>query len=181
MEVNTARRMMWHTIASSTEPQASNVKEGQSPSNFIVLYVEEQNENPDDISASKAFVKVLFDTTHSLAFRKLVEAKKNGRIPRVYGSFHSMSVNPYYPKDKQGKYFLDANGKPRIAHRVTFFLLADEDVMTALRQACRNLEWVEITNEGTDSEASKAAKLAGTDVQALIDAEAAKLAGTVTP
>jgi len=173
----TERRLMWHSIVAMTVAQDSKTKEGQTPSKFIVLQLEEKTDNPFDITVGKGCTKVVFSTTHSVAFRKLAEAKEKGINPNVYGSFHSMPTNPYYPKDKAGNYFKDEHGNPRIAQRVTFFLFSDEDVMTALRQACRNLEWCPETTQGTDAGDNKAAVLTGgKTVEQLIAEEAARLA-----
>jgi hypothetical protein len=156
--VDTTKRLKWHTIYSASDPKDVKVAEGQAPTKYIVILVEEENENPNDISASKAFTKVLFENTHPLAFGKILKGKEAGKLPRVEGSFHNIEVNPYYPKNAKGEYFKDANGIPRVASRVTFFLLTDESVSTALRQATRNLEFVDLTNS-TDTNESKAAAL----------------------
>ena len=117
---------------------------------YTVLFIEKESENDGYSGQSKAHTKTFFEDSHALQFKRAEKAITNDTNMKVIGRYIHTECPAYYVLDKEGKRqgrdlskpISDSN-PPRIGHKQTFFLLADEDFETAKRNALKRLAKLE--------------------------------------
>jgi hypothetical protein len=136
---------------------------------YTVLLIEKEDD--DGYSGqSKAHTKTFFEDTHALQFKRAEKAQTADVPMKIIGSYVKTECPAYYVLDKEGKKQGRDLGKPisasnpaRIGHKLTFFLMQDEDFETAERNALKRLHkqaaFVEIEDEPIETEKEKAAEV----------------------
>lgn len=140
---------------------------------YTVLLIEKEDDNDGYSGQSKAHSKTFFEDTHALQFKR-AEKAMNADVPmKIIGSYVHTTCPAYYVLDKDGKKQGRDLSKPisdknpaRIGHKLTFFLMQDEDFESAERIALKRLErlgaFVDIDEEEVvDTEEQKATAVAG--------------------
>jgi hypothetical protein len=117
---------------------------------YKALFEENATDNGGYTSQSKGYTKIFFEDTHSILFRraeKYLEDPTKNPPPRIMAARESFECEAFYVKDREGKKLMNDNGEPRIGHRITVFLLPDEDPNTEFRRQLRTLEFVDAEEE----------------------------------
>ena len=118
----------------------------QGKSYYTVLFIEKEDE--DGYSGqSKGHSKTFFEDTHNVQFHRAQKANDKDVNMKVIGSYCHVACKPYYVLDKEGNKMgqdlskpvnVDTN-PPRIGQKLTFFLMQDEDPLSAERAALKRL------------------------------------------
>jgi len=129
---------------------------------FKCLFEENADDNGGYSSQSRGYVKNFFEDTHSLLFKKCELHQDNEKLPvRIVAAKENVQVNPYYMFDAEGKAMLNPTTKePLIGHRLSIFLLPDEDAQSEIRRRSKLLKFVAIEEDPDDVEESKAKEAA---------------------
>jgi hypothetical protein len=139
---------------------------------YTVLFIEKETDNDGYSGQSRAHTKTFFEDTHALQFKRAEKAQTADTQLKVIGSYVKTECPAYYVLDKEGKKQGRDLGKPisatnpaRIGHKLTFFLLQDEDFETernALKRLHKQAAFVEIEDEPIETEKEKAAEVTHT-------------------
>jgi hypothetical protein len=134
---------------------------------YTALFVEKESDDDGYSGQSKAHSKTFFEDSHALQFKRAEKALNSDTPLKVIGAYVHTECPAYYVLTKEGKKQGRDNTKPisdknpaRIGHKLTFFLMKDEDFKTAERQALKRLAklnaFVDIDEEAQDTEKEKA-------------------------
>lgn len=134
---------------------------------YTALFVENDKEDDGYSGQSKAHSKTFFEDSHALQFKRAEKAINSDTPLKVIGAYVHTECPAYYVLDKEGKKqgrdlskAISDKNPARIGHKLTFFLLKDEDLATAHRQALKRLEklnaFVDIDEEPIETEKEKA-------------------------
>jgi hypothetical protein len=140
---------------------------------YTALFVENDSEDDGYSGQSKAHTKTFFEDTHALQFKRAEKALNSDSPLKVIGTYVHTECPAYYVLDKAGKKqgrdltkAISDKNPARIGHKLTFFLLKDEDFETARRQALKRLErnnaFVDIDEEALETETEKAQEVTKT-------------------
>jgi hypothetical protein len=140
---------------------------------YTALLIEKEDDNDGYSGQSRAHTKTFFEDTHALQFKR-AEKAMNADVPmKIIGAYVHTTCPAYYVLDKDGKRQgrdlgkpISASNPPRIGHKLTFFLMQDEDFESAERQALKRLEklgaFVDVDEDETiDTEEQKATAVTG--------------------
>ena len=113
---------------------------------YTALLIEKEDDNDGYSGQSRAHSKTFFEDTHALQFKR-AEKAYNADVPmKIIGAYCKTECPAYYVLDKEGKKQGRDLSKPvsdknpaRIGHKLTFFLMQDEDFETAQRNALKRL------------------------------------------
>jgi hypothetical protein len=113
---------------------------------YTALLIEKEDDNDGYSGQSRAHTKTFFEDTHALQFKR-AEKAMNADVPmKIIGAYCKTECPAYYVLDKDGKKQGRDLTKPiseknpaRIGHKLTFFLMQDEDFETAERNALKRL------------------------------------------
>jgi hypothetical protein len=113
---------------------------------YTALLIEKEDDNDGYSGQSRAHTKTFFEDTHALQFKR-AEKAMNADVPmKIIGTYCKTECPAYYVLDKDGKKQgrdlskgISATNPARIGHKLTFFLLQDEDFETAERNALKRL------------------------------------------
>lgn len=124
---------------------------------YLVLRLLENASDEEGYSGqSKAYSKVCFEDTHSAVFIRAEKAREKEKPVKIMGSFHDVEVQPYTPKDADDKAIKNpTTGETVVGRKITFFVLSDESLQSAIRSRTRSLDFIEETVEGTDTDEQK--------------------------
>lgn len=140
---------------------------------FTVLLIEKEADNDGYSGQSKAHTKTFFEDTHALQFKRAEKAQAADVPMKIIGAYVKTECPAYYVLDKDGKKQgrdlakgISATNPARIGHKLTFFLMQDEDFETAERNALKRLNklnaFVEVSDEPIETEKEKAAEVTNT-------------------
>ena len=140
---------------------------------YTALLIEKEDDNDGYSGQSRAHTKTFFEDTHALQFKR-AEKAMNADVPmKIIGAYCKTECPAYYVLDKDGKKQgrdlskgISATNPARIGHKLTFFLLQDEDFETAERNALKRLAkldaFVDIDDEPIETEKDKAKEITTT-------------------
>ena len=140
---------------------------------YTALLIEKEDDNDGYSGQSRAHTKTFFEDTHALQFKR-AEKAMNADVPmKIIGAYCKTECPAYYVLDKDGKKQgrdlskgISATNPARIGHKLTFFLLQDEDFETAERNALKRLAkldaFVDIDEEPIETEKDKAKEITAT-------------------
>lgn len=140
---------------------------------FTVLLIEKEEDNDGYSGQSRAHTKTFFEDTHALQYKRAEKAQAADVPMKIIGAYAKTECPPYYVLDKEGKKQgrdlskpISASNPARIGHKLTFFLMQDEDFETAERNALKRLHkqaaFVEIEEEPVETETEKATEITNT-------------------
>lgn len=102
------------------------------------------------IGQAKAYTKLFWEDSHSLIFKKAVKSKENGTPLKILAArivLPTPNGRKFYILDADGNRRTKANGDFITVDYITLFLMADENVQTAMNQALnaitKNDQWCE--------------------------------------
>ena len=134
---------------------------------YTALLIEKEADNDGYSGQSRAHTKTFFEDTHALQFKR-AEKAMNADVPmKIIGAYCKTECPAYYVLHKDGKKQgrdlskgISATNPARIGHKLTFFLMQDEDFATAERNALKRLAkldaFVDIDDEPIETEKEKA-------------------------
>ena len=140
---------------------------------YTALLIEKEDDNDGYSGQSRAHTKTFFEDTHALQFKR-AEKAMNADVPmKIIGAYCKTECPAYYVLDKDGKKQgrdlskgISATNPARIGHKLTFFLLQDEDFETAERNALKRLAkldaFVDVDEEPIETEKEKAKEITTT-------------------
>lgn len=92
---------------------------------------------------TRAYVKLFFEDTHKVMFNKCEKAIINDKPLIIVAEYTSLQTQPFYVKDKEGNILKNKSGDDRIGHRISMFLMQDENFNTEFRRILRSLTFTE--------------------------------------